>query len=370
MHRKVLALALGLIALCGFAFGQAGLGSISGTVTDSSDARIPGAIVKVLQLSTNSERTTTTNDSGLFAFPSLVASRYTMTVTAAGFKDKTLENLDLNAFQTLSLGNIVLDVGTGPSTIVNVTAEQQIVKDNAVRYETIQSTQVTEMPLQGRNWTTLLKTIPGSSPRNVNAMNGREAGYDGYGDFNINGKANNQTQVNLDGGSNVDHGSDTKTTVTPSLESIQEVSVLTNNFQAEYGIRAGAVINIVTKSGTNNWHATAWDYIRNEIFNARPWSNGFFGLTKPRYRYNYFGGNLGGPIRKDKIFFFFNHENLKQDTPTLTNQIRVPTELERQGDFSQTVNADGTRPTIYLPGTQASGSPQLLPGNKIPANLI
>jgi hypothetical protein len=370
MHRKVLVLALGLIALCGFAFGQAGLGSISGTVADSTDARIPGAIVKVLQLSTNSERTTATNDSGLFAFPSLVASRYTMTVTAAGFKDKTLENLDLNAFQTLSLGNIILEVGTGPSTVVNVTAEQQIVKDNAVRYETIQSTQVTEMPLQGRNWTTLLKTIPGSSPQNVNAMNGREAGYDGYGDFRINGKAPNQTQVNLDGGSNVDHGSDTKTTVTPSLESIQEVSVLTNNFQAEYGIRAGAVVNIVTKSGTNQWHATAWDYIRNEIFNANPWDNGFFGRTNPRYRYNYFGGNLGGPIRKDKIFFFFNHENLKQDTPTLTNQIRVPTDLERQGDFSQTINSDGTRPTIYLPGTQASGSPQLLPGNRIPANLI
>jgi hypothetical protein len=356
--------------LAAAAYAQAGLGSITGTVVDSSDARIPGATVKVVQLSTNSERTSTTNDAGIFTLPSLVASRYTLTVTASGFKEKKLENLDLNAFQTLSLGNVVLDVGTGPSTVVTVTAEQQIVKDSAVRYETIQSTAVTEMPLQGRNWTTLLKVIPGSSPNNVNAMNGREAGYDGYGDFRINGKTSNQTQVNLDGGSNVDHGSDTKTTVTPSLESIQEVSVLANNFQAEYGIRAGVVINIVTKSGSNNWHATAWDYIRNEILNARPWDRGYFGLGNPRYRYNYFGGNLGGPIKKDKLFFFFNHENLKQDTPVLTTQIRVPTELERQGDFSQTVNSDGTRPTIYLPGTQASGSPQLLPGNQIPANLI
>ncbi|MBI4877569.1 MAG: carboxypeptidase regulatory-like domain-containing protein [Acidobacteria bacterium] len=370
MLQRVLYLALSLAAFCGLVFGQAGLGSITGAVVDSSDARIPNAAVKVVQLSTNSERTTTTNEAGLFTLPSLVASKYTLTITASGFKEKKIENFDLNAFQNLSFGSLVLEVGTGPSTVVTITAEQQIVKDNAVRYETIQATQVTEMPLQGRNWTTLLKVIPGSSPRNVNAMNGREAGYDGYGDFNINGKANNQTQVNLDGGSNVDHGSDTKTTVTPSLESIQEVSILTNNFQAEYGIRAGAVINIVTKSGTNNWHGTAWDYIRNEIFNANPWDNGFFGRTNPRYRYNYFGGNLGGPIRKDKLFFFFNHENLKQDTPTLTNQIRVPTELERTGDFSQTVNADGTRPTIYLPGTQASGSPQLLPGNKIPASMI
>lgn len=144
------------------------------------------------------------------------------------------------------------------------------------------------------------QTQQSSIPRHV-----REAGYDGYADFRVNGKASSQTQVNLDGGSNVDHGNDTKTTVTPSLESIQKVVVLTNNFQAEYGIRAGVVVNMVTKSGTNN---------------------------------------------------FFNCESLKQDSPVLTNQIRVPTLLERQGDFSQTVNADGTRPTIYLPGTQASGA--------------
>ena len=105
------------------------------------------------------------------------------------------------------------------------------------------------------------------------------------------------------------------------------------------------MVNIVTKSGTNNWHATVWDYMRNEALNATPWDRAYFGLGNQRYRYNYFGGNAGGPIRKDKIFFFVNHENLKQDTPTIRKQIRVPTKLERQGDFSQTVNADGTRPT-------------------------
>ncbi len=369
--RKYAKLAVCGFCLTGLAFGQAGLGSITGTVVDPADAVVPNANVKVRQLSTNSERVTVTNEFGIFNIPSLVASTYTITITAPGFNDKQLENLTLNAFQTMALGRIVLEVGTGPVTVVNITAEQQMMStENAVRSETIQSKQVTDMPLQGRNWSTLLKIIPGSTPRNTNAINGREAGYDGYGDFRINGKAANQTQVNLDGGSNVDHGSDNKTTVTPSLEAIQEVSILTNNFQAEYGIRAGVLVNIVTKSGTNNWHGTAWDYIRNEKFNARPWADGFFGRPNPRYRYNYYGGNLGGPIRKDKLFFFFNRENLKQDTPTIRQQIRVPTELERQGDFSQTVNADGTRPTIYLPGTQASGNPQLLLGNRIPPNLI
>lgn len=359
-----------LVVFAGLSFGQAGLGSITGVVVDASEARVPGATVKALQLSTNSERVSTTNEAGLFVLPSLVASRYTLAISAPGFKEKKLENLELNAFQNMSLGNIVMELGSGPATTITVTAEQQIVKDSAVRFETVLSKQVTDMPLQGRNWATLLKIIPGASPKNVAAMNGREASSNGYGDFSINGKTATQTQVTLDGGSNVDHGSDNKTTVTPSLESIQEVSILTNNFQAEYGIRSGVVIQIVTKSGTNNWHGTAWNYMRNEALNARPWADAFFGRPNPRYRFNYFGGNLGGPIRKDKLFFFFNHENLKQDTPTVRQQIRVPTELERQGDFSQTVNADGTRPTIYLPGTQASGNPQRLPDNKIPASMI
>ncbi|MDZ4800950.1 MAG: carboxypeptidase regulatory-like domain-containing protein [Bryobacteraceae bacterium] len=352
-------------------WAQAGLGSIQGTVVDSSDASIPGASVKAVQLSTNSERITTTNDTGLFTLPSLVASRYSLTISASGFKDKKIENVDLNAFQTMSMGRVSLEVGSGPSTVISVTAEQaQLVTENAVRNETVQSKQVTEMPLQGRNWSTLLKIIPGSAPRSTQAINGREAGYDGYGDFRINGKASNQTQVNLDGGSNVDHGSDSKTTVTPSLESIQEVSVLTNNFQAEYGIRAGVVINIVTKSGTNKFHGTAWDYMRNEAFNANPWDNAFFGRTNPRYRYNYFGGNLGGPIKKDKLFFFYNFENLKQDTPTIRTQLRLPTALERIGDFSQTINSDGTRPTIYMPGSQASGTPVPVPNNILPPSLV
>lgn len=368
--RTLLFAGVALVVAAAPVFAQAGLGSITGTIVDSSDAPIPGASIKIVQLSTNSERNTVTNDVGIFSLPSLVARRYEVTITAAGFRTKTIKDLELNGFQNLAMGRIQMELGTTQTT-VDVHAEIPMMStENAVRNDVIQAKQVTEMPLQGRNWSTLLKVIPGSSPNNTNAINGREAGYDGYGDFRVNGKASNQTQVNLDGGSNVDHGSDTKTTVTPSLEAIQEVAILANNFQAEYGNRAGVVINIVTKSGSNQWHGTGWNYMRNEVLNARPWNEGYFGLPKPRYRYNYFGGNLGGPIKKDKLFFFYNFENLKQDTPTLTNQIRVPTELERKGDFSQTVNANGTRPTIYYPGTQASGNPVLIPNNIIPQNLI
>src|SRR5262249_3044379 len=156
---------------------------------------------------TNSERSTITNEAGLFTLPSLVASRYKLTVSLPGFKDKIFDNLELNAMQSLAMGAIVIEVGSGPSTIVDVTAEAALVAtENAVRNDTIQSKQVTDMPIQGRNWTTLLKIIPGASPTSSQGITGREAGYDGIGDFRVNGKASNQTQINLDGGSNVDHG--------------------------------------------------------------------------------------------------------------------------------------------------------------------
>lgn len=368
--KRILVLTGGLFGCSLAAFGQAGLGSIQGIVGDSTGATVPNANVKIVQTSTNAERSTVSNDGGLFTFPSLVPSEYSLTITAAGFKVRKIDNLLLNNFQVLSLGKIDLEVGEGPATTITVTAEQQIVKDNAVRFETIQSKQVTDMPLQGRNWTTLLKIIPGSAPRGREGIVGREASYDGYADFRVNGKNANQTQVNLDGGSIVDHGNDAKTTVAPSLESIQEVAVLTNNFQAEYGLRSGAVINVVTKSGTNQFHGTAWNYLRNEALNANTWNNNYFGLPRQRYRFNYFGGNLGGPIKRDKLFFFYNYENLKQDSPTIQRQVRVPTALERTGNFSQTINADGTRPTIFLPGTQAAGTPTPVPGNILPANLV
>src|SRR5262249_26767811 len=153
----------------------------------------------------------------------------------------------------------------------------------------IQSNQVTEIPLQGHTYLSLVKLIPGAIAANVQGISGRETGPNGLGDFVINGKAANTAQLNLDGGTNVDHGTDTKATVTPSMESIQEISLLANNYQAQYGTREGVVINVTTKSGSNTWHATGWDYLRNEAFNANSASNNLQGISRPYYRYNYFG---------------------------------------------------------------------------------
>src|SRR5439155_15936371 len=165
-----------------------------------------------------------------------------------GFKQKKVANLTLNTFQNLALGTIALEIEGAPGTTVEVTAEAPLIEtENGIRATAIQSAQVTAMPAQGRNWSTLLKIIPGANPVSNQGIVGRELDSTGYNDFRVNGKDGRQTQMNLDGGSNVDHGSDGKTTVTPSLESIQEVSVLTNNFHAEYGIRACVVVNVITK---------------------------------------------------------------------------------------------------------------------------
>ncbi len=372
MSHPIRAICLSLVAATLPAFAQSGLGSITGTVQDSSGGAVAGAVVRLTEKATQGVRSTTSTDAGLFTFPSVVVGTYSVAIQHPGFKAKVVDSVGINAFQQVALGNIVLEVGApAESVTVTATAEQTLVKDSAVRFATVQAKQVTEMPLAGRNWINLLKVIPGATPTNTNALNGREYTSTGYSDFKINGKAGSQTQVNLDGGSIVDQGSDAKTSVAPSLESIQEVSVLTNNFQAEYGTRGGTVINIVTKSGTNQLHATAFNYMRNEALNANSWTNNYLGTPRPRYRFNYFGANVGGPIKKNKLFFFYNFENFKQDIPATVALSRTPTDLERIGDFSQTVtNASGQRPVIYMPGTALSGNPVPVPNNVLPASLI
>jgi hypothetical protein len=367
-----------LLVVCGIVsglplsiFAQSGLGSVTATIVDETGGRLSGATLQLLEVSTGATRSTTSNEAGLITVPAVPPGTYTITITRQDFKTYQADNVTVNSFQQVSLGQVTMEIAVGATEVTEVSAERPVLDlDSGVRTETIQSQQVQDMPLQGRNWSTLLKIIPGSTPTNSEAINGREYSASGYADFRVNGKNPGQTQVNLDGGSLVDHGSDGKTTVAPSLESIQEVSVLTNNFQAEYGNRGGSVVNIVTKSGTNTLHGAVFDYLRNEALNATAWQNTFLKTPKPKNRFNYFGGNIGGPIVANKLFYFYNFENFKQDLPTGTMQGRVPTELERRGDFSQTFNADGTRPLIYMPGTQFSGNPVQFPNNVIPPSMI
>jgi hypothetical protein len=383
MSRHVRNLCLAALLACRLPlFGQTGLGSITGEVNDPSGAKLPHASLRLVEKSTQTTFATQANGEGIFTFPSVAVGQYTLTIKAAGFKDKQMDNIDVAAYQQVSLGHLQMEVGQGPAQTVTVTARETLVKENATRMDAIDSKQVNDVPLAGRNWVTLLKVVPGANAianptSNSIAFNGREYTATGYADFRINGKPAGQTQVNLDGGSIVDQGSDAKTTVAPSEESIEEVSVLTNNFQAQYGYRGGNVINVITKSGTNQFHGLAFDNLRNEDLNANAWANNCVAcgtaIPRQKYRYNYVGGNLGGPIKKNKLLFFYNYENFIQTAPDNLTQFRVPTDLERAGNFSQTINpSTGKQQILYEPGTQltngAGGIP--FPGNIIPANMI
>jgi hypothetical protein len=164
---------------------------------DPSGGIIAGAAIRLTQSATQVSRTTTANEAGLFTFPAVVVGTYTVTVTRPGFKERKIENLGVNAFQQVALGQITLDIGASTESVtVTASAEQALVKDSAVRFATVQAKQVAEMPLAGRNWINLLKVIPGATPTNSNALNGREYTSTGYSDFKING-VGSQLPVNL-----------------------------------------------------------------------------------------------------------------------------------------------------------------------------
>ncbi len=364
---RLLAIGLALISLLQPfpATGQGGLGSVLGSVTDKSGATIPGAEIKITELSTGGVRNTKSNEQGLFSIPSLVVGRYSLSISARGFKSKTIPVLAIESFQQVALGELALEVGEGPLTSITVTTEMPVLTESPERSGVLTDKEITDQPLPGRNWNIMLRAIAGSIPTTTEGLNGRDYTPEGLGDFQINGKPGTQTAVNLDGGSIIDHGNDAKTTVAPSIESIQEVAVLTNNYQAEYGERGGAVVNIVTKSGTNKYSGVLFDYLRNEALNANTWANNYIGTPRAPYKYNYFGGNIGGPVKKNRLFFFYNFENFKQSVPGSLKLTRVPTALERKGDFSQTVDNAGNRPTIYLPGTTTP-----VPNRIMPASMV
>src|ERR1700723_596102 len=169
--------------------GQTGLGSITGEVVDPSGAKLPHANLQLVETSTQTKFATLANDDGIFTFPSVAVGHYNLTIKAAGFRDRQLENMEVSAYQQVSLGKLTLEVGQGPVETVTVTANQELVKDTAALMTPIDAAQVNAVPLAGRNWVTLLKVVPGAnaiaSTNNSIAFNGREYTATGYADFRI-----------------------------------------------------------------------------------------------------------------------------------------------------------------------------------------
>jgi hypothetical protein len=325
--------------------------TLYGTVTDKSGAIVPGAQVVATNVGTNQQRTTQTNPEGQYRLEFLPIGSYTVEVSATGFKRFLQKGITLDVNVTARV-DAMLDVGT-MSEEISVTAAAPLVNtDNAQIGRTVENAEITTMPIVGRNVYSLLNLIPGVS----STGNGIVLGYPEQRTTINGGVDGGLGSVNyyLDGGTNMT-GLRNTGNIAPNPDAVEEFRVVTNSYSAEYGRFAGGVINIITRSGSNQIHGSLFEFLRNHDLNAHNWG----ALTFTPLHRNQYGGSIGGPIRKNKTFFFGTYSGLRQIQSSFLNNAIVPTALERSGDFSK---------SKVLPVDPTTGA--LFPGNVIPKNQL
>lgn len=309
-------------------------GSISGNVVDPSGAAIPGAQVTVRNEATGITQVVTTNGTGFYTFPALNVGVYTLSTAPAGFRTFESRNIKVDANSAINI-NITVQVGT-TNQIQEVTADELQVETQTTQLgQVIESTKMTSVPLNGRSFTDLLSLQPGVSPYKGTSEAGRTVSGDlDPGNVSINGgrEASNGYMIN---GADANEGVYNGAAIIPNLDSIAEFRILTNNFDAEYGNFSGGVINVVTKSGTNRFHGNAFDFLRNtDLDSANYFAQGQRGV----FIQNIFGGTVGGPIRKDKAFFFADYQGTRQ-IKGATQNFQVPSADNRNGYFDTSANS-------------------------------
>lgn len=316
------------------AFPTQGNGTISGSVMDPSGAVVPGARVTVTATSTGIKRTTVTNSAGIFSVTPLTPGNYSVEVSAKGFKTY-VEKFDLLADQTRAL-SVRLQVGATTQTITVESSAAVVNTTSSVLRQVVGSHRVLNLPLITRNTAALTLLVPGV----VNAPGfavgqGTTKNVPDTESFSVNGLRPDQISYNLDGADNEDFLSNTNDPF-PFPDATKEFSVQTSNFSAQYGTNAGAIVNVVSKSGTNQWHGDAFEFVRNQVFNAR----NFFATTRSPLKQNQFGGTIGGPIKKNHSFIFFGFQRTTVRN-TIPGQFAViPTPANLNGDFSNYLTAN------------------------------
>ncbi|HKE60718.1 MAG TPA: carboxypeptidase regulatory-like domain-containing protein [Pyrinomonadaceae bacterium] len=334
--------------------------TMSGTVRDQSGAAVPKAEVIIQQEGTGASRTVVADENGSFLATGLAPGRYTVSTAPTGFKKTQVTGIDLHVSEN-KIVNLDLQVGQVSET-VTVTSDLAPVETRSGDVSSlISEKQVTELPLNGRNYSQLALMVPGVSPVTQAGAGGAFAatgtGLNGGVDMSVNGNGSNQNLWTVDGVNNMDVGSNRTLLVFPSIDTIQEFRVVRNSFSAEYGQAQGAVINLVTKGGSNDFHGTGFWFLRNDSLNANDFFLNKAGAPKGQLKYNNFGGNFSGPIWKNKIFFLWSEEWRFEDRGiALTGH--VPTAGEKVGDFSGNLSGDP------IPIDPFTGLPY--PGNKIP----
>lgn len=342
----------GMAGLCVSANAQVRFGTIVGIVDDPSGAVVSGATVKLINLGTNETRTFETASTGTFTFPNLIAGLYRVDVEMTGFKRFTQDKVEVQVDVTTRV-NARLQVGNTSESIVVTTEAPPLQTDSASLGTVIDEQEVASIPVSGRNVNNILTLVPGVVPQGgtygnavSNQSGGARTNAIGFGNYAIGGGFGNQSSFFVDGvASNAPAGN--LNSLIPSQDMVEEFRVVTNNVAAEYGNYAGGIINLTTKSGTNAFHGAAYEYLRNKVLDANDYFSNQAGLARVPLIQNQFGGTVGGPIRKNKTFFFFGFEYEKLKTGTLVTTT-VPTTDELGGDFT----AAGL-PVIYDPTTGA-----------------
>src|ERR1051326_1765434 len=308
--------------------GQTVNGRINGPVSDSSGAVVPNAAVTITNTSTNATRTAVTDDSGFYTVTNLPVGTYTVTVERNGFKKANQTGNVLTADQRLTV-NITLEAGNVTETVEVTTAAGETVNTTSGEVaRVVDSRQVQNLALNGRNYMQLVTLIPGAVILDEDQL--ALTTSLSISQASINGNRPNYNSLTVDGGFNMDSGSNNSQVNNVGIDFIQEVKIQTSNFSAEYGRNAGAAVNVVTRAGGNDYHGSAYEFIRNDRLDAR----NFFSPVKARLRFNNFGWNFNGKIVTDKLFFFVGQEYkyIRQDAAPVRRNL--PTRAERLGDFS------------------------------------
>ena len=302
-------------------------GRILGRIADPTGAVLSGVKVTATNEATGVSQNAISNDSGDFVFPDLAVGTYTLSFDLKGFKNSVRHSIALDVNQVITL-NMTMQVGQNQE-VVDVTAEAPLVDTSSTQLgAVVNNRSVNELPLNARDTYQFLQLQPGVQSQ-LGSSGGTFYGSDNAGAVSVNGGRSRANNFSVNGGDANDQFVNLPT-IQPTPDAIDEFRVISNTFDAEYGRNSGAVVNVITKSGTNQWHGNLYEYFRNTVLNAQ----GYFNTVKPQENQNQFGGTFGGPILKDRTFFFVSYEGRRVRQGISGQTVAVPTPQERTGVFT------------------------------------
>jgi len=340
-------------------YAQTTSASVSGSIADAQGGMLPGVTVTLTSKTQGNTLTTTTDDQGRFIFTIVRPDTYTLSATLQGFKTLERTNVVVNANDKFSAGLLSMDVGQMTEEISVSSRVSELQTNSGERSFTLENAALKNIANNGRALFNFATLVPGALPQ---GMGGAEIGQ--VSGFTVNGQRPNSNNMTIDGVANIDTGDNGGNMATTNIDAVAEFKVLTNAYQAEYGRAVGAQLQVVTKSGSRDFHGSGYWYGRRARWDANTWSNKRVTpeIPKPQTSRNDSGYTIGGPVYlpntfnpdKKKLFFFFSQEYQRRVNPPTEHQTRVPTALERQGDFSQSVDASGN-PWPYIRDYTKSG---------------